>query len=90
MKTDAINLVRQARSGEPTAARVPDIADEAKRDVVRAREDAVREQRNARHRLKVLPSCNAYAAAHSVACLFLASLHRLAFATYDVVLIGLT
>lgn len=34
--------------------RVPDIGDEAVRDVVRAREDAVREQRNARHRLKAL------------------------------------
>ena len=34
--------------------RVPDSADEAIRDVVRAREDAVREQRNARHRLKAL------------------------------------
>ena len=34
--------------------RVPDIADEAVRDLVRAREDAVRECRNARHRLKAL------------------------------------
>lgn len=34
--------------------RIPDSADEAVRDVVRAREDAVREQRNARHRLKAL------------------------------------
>lgn len=34
--------------------RVPDSADEAVRDLVRAREDAVREQRNARHRLKAL------------------------------------
>ena len=34
--------------------RVPDTADEAVRDVVCAREDAVREQRNARHRLKAL------------------------------------
>ena len=34
--------------------RVPDIADEAVRDLVRAREDAVRECRNARHRLMAL------------------------------------
>ncbi len=34
--------------------RVPDAADEAVRDLVRAREDAVREQRSARHRLKAL------------------------------------
>jgi transposase len=33
---------------------VPDVADEAVRDLVRAREDAVRECRNARHRLKAL------------------------------------
>ena len=34
--------------------RVPGPADEAMRDLVRAREDSVREQRNARHRLKAL------------------------------------
>ena len=34
--------------------RVPGPADEAVRDLVRAREDSVREQRNARHRLKAL------------------------------------
>lgn len=38
----------------PNRVRVPDTADEAVRDLVRAREDAVREQRNARHRLKAL------------------------------------
>ena len=53
-RRDAIKLARQARSGDLTPVRVPDIADEAVRDVVRAREDAVREQRNARHRLKAL------------------------------------
>jgi transposase len=36
------------------AVRVPGPADEAVRDLVRAREDAVRECRNARHRLKAL------------------------------------
>lgn len=34
--------------------RAPDIADEAMRDLVRSRDDTVREQRNARHRLKAL------------------------------------
>ena len=53
-RRDAIKLARQARAGDLTAVRVPDRADEAVRDVVRAREDAVREQRNARHRLKAL------------------------------------
>ena len=33
---------------------IPGVADEAVRDLVRARDDAVREQRNARHRLKAL------------------------------------
>ncbi len=39
--------------------RVPGTADEAVRDLVRAREDAVRECRNARHRLKALLLRNA-------------------------------
>ena len=47
-------LARLARAGELSAVRVPDAVDEALRDLVRAREDAVREQRNARHRLKAL------------------------------------
>jgi transposase len=47
-------LARLSRSGDLTAVRVPDAADEAVRDLVRAREDAVRECRNARHRLKAL------------------------------------
>ena len=33
-------LARLARAGELTAVRVPDVADEAVRDLVRAREDA--------------------------------------------------
>jgi transposase len=53
-RRDAMKLARLARVGELTVVRVPDAADEAVRDVVRAREDAVREQRNARHRLKAL------------------------------------
>ena len=53
-RRDALLLARLARSGDLKAVRVPDIADEAMRDLVRSREDAVREQRNARHRLKAL------------------------------------
>ena len=53
-RRDAVLLARLARAGELSAVRVPDALDEALRDLVRAREDAVREQRNARHRLKAL------------------------------------
>lgn len=53
-RRDAILLARLARAGELSAVRVPDAADEAVRDLVRAREDAVRECRSARHRLKAL------------------------------------
>lgn len=53
-RRDALKLARLARAGDLATVRVPDSADEAVRDVVRAREDAVREQRNARHRLKAL------------------------------------
>ena len=53
-RRDALQLARLSRDGNLTAVRVPDEADEAVRDLVRAREDAVREQRNARHRLKAL------------------------------------
>ncbi|KQX21407.1 IS110 family transposase [Variovorax sp. Root434] len=53
-RRDALMLARLARAGELSAVRVPDAVDEAMRDLVRAREDAVREQRNARHRLKAL------------------------------------
>lgn len=71
-RRDAMKLARQASLGELTVVRVPDASDEAVRDVVRAREDAVREQRNARHRLKALllrngivyPGKSAWTAAH--------------------------
>jgi transposase len=53
-RRDALLLARLSRDGNLTAVRVPDVADEAVRDLVRARDDAVREQRNARHRLKAL------------------------------------
>jgi len=51
-RRDALMLARLARAGELSAVRVPDTVDEGMRDLMRAREDAVREQRNARHRLK--------------------------------------
>lgn len=53
-RRDAMLLARLARSGDLSVVRVPGAADEAVRDLVRAREDAVREQRNGRHRLKAL------------------------------------
>jgi transposase len=60
-RRDSIMLARLARAGELTAVRVPDAVDEALRDLVRAREDAVREQRNVRHRLKALRNGMPYA-----------------------------
>lgn len=53
-RRDAMLLALLSRSGDLKAVRVPDVADVAFRDLVRAREDAVPEQRNARHRLKAL------------------------------------
>lgn len=53
-RRDCIKLARLARAGELTRVTVPDERDEAVRDLVRARGDAVRNQRDARHRLKAL------------------------------------
>ena len=53
-RRDAMMLARLSRSGDLIAVRVPDVVDESVRDLVRAREDAVRECRNGRHRLKAL------------------------------------
>jgi len=53
-RRDAMLLAKLARSGDLSVVRVPDGVDESVRDLVRAREDAVREQRNGRHRLKAL------------------------------------
>ena len=53
-RRDAMKLARLARSNDLAVVRVPNGADEAIRDLVRARDDAVREQRNGRHRLKAL------------------------------------
>lgn len=48
---DAIDLARYSRSGELRAIWIPDPADEAIRDLVRAREDAVQARTQARHQL---------------------------------------
>jgi transposase len=53
-RRDCLKLARLARAGELTIVHVPDAEDEAIRDLVRARSDAVRNQRDARHRLKAL------------------------------------
>ena len=49
---DAENLARLFRAGELTPIYIPDEADEAIRDLVRARERTVRDQRIARQRIK--------------------------------------
>jgi len=53
-RRDAMALARLARAGELEAIYVPDARDEAVRDLVRAREDAVCMQRQARQRLQAL------------------------------------
>jgi transposase len=53
-RRDALKLARLARAGELEAIYVPDAADEAIRDLVRTREDAVSMQRQARQRLQAL------------------------------------
>ncbi|HYH42685.1 MAG TPA: hypothetical protein VD867_11955, partial [Burkholderiales bacterium] len=56
-RRDAVKLARPARparAGELTPIYVPDARDEAMRDLVRAREDAVAMQLQARQRLQAL------------------------------------
>ena len=53
-RRDALKLARLARAGELTPVHVPDAGDEAIRDLVRTREDAVAMQRQARQRLAAL------------------------------------
>jgi transposase len=53
-RRDALKLARLARAGELEPIYVPDACDEAMRDLVRAREDAVCMQRQARQRLQAL------------------------------------
>ena len=53
-RRDSVKLAGLARAGELTPIYVPDVSDEAMRDLVRAREDAVVMQRQARQRLAAL------------------------------------
>jgi len=53
-RRDCLMLARLARAGELEPIYVPDARDEAMRDLVRAREDAVCMQRQARQRLQAL------------------------------------
>lgn len=53
-RRDAMKLARLARAGELEPIYMPDAKDEAVRDLVRAREDAVCMQRQARQRLQAL------------------------------------
>jgi transposase len=53
-RRDCLALARLARAGELTPIYVPDALDEAMRDLVRTREDAVCMQRQARQRLQAL------------------------------------
>jgi transposase len=53
-RRDAMRLARLLRLGELTAVRVPSVAEEGARDLVRAREDARSDLMRARHRLSKL------------------------------------
>src|SRR5207247_9023096 len=53
-RRDSLKLSGLARAGELTPIYVPDVRDEAMRDLIRAREDAVVMQRQARQRLAAL------------------------------------
>jgi transposase len=53
-RRDALALAHFARAGDLGAVTVPDEADEAIRDLSRAREDALRARMRARHQLKAL------------------------------------
>jgi transposase len=51
-RRDAVQLARLARSGDLTVVYVPKVADEAIRDLTRAREDTLRDVKSAKCRLK--------------------------------------
>ncbi len=53
-RRDALMLARYLRAGELTPVTIPDAADEALRDLSRAREDAVRARLKARQQLKAM------------------------------------
>jgi len=50
-RRDAVHLARLARSGDLTAVSVPKVDEEAMRDLPRAREDAIRDRKDATYRL---------------------------------------
>src|SRR2546426_2693821 len=51
-RRDAVQLARLARSGDLTVVYVPQVEDEAIRDLARAREDTLRDLKSAKFRLK--------------------------------------
>jgi transposase len=51
-RRDAVQLARLMRSGDLTPVYVPEVEDEAIRDLARAREDAIRDLKAAKYRLK--------------------------------------
>ena len=51
-RRDALTLARMMRSGDLTSVYVPDVSDEAIRDLTRAREDAIADRKSAKFRLK--------------------------------------
>jgi transposase len=51
-RRDAVKLARLHRAGELTAIYIPDERDEAIRDLIRSRSDAIADQRGSRYRLK--------------------------------------
>jgi transposase len=57
-RSDARNLARLQRAGELTCVRVPTPAEEALRDLVRAREDLKNDRRIARQRLRSFLLCS--------------------------------
>ena len=82
-RRDAIRLARLLRMGDLVAVRVPSEAEEAARDVVRAREDARGDLMRARHRLSKLLlrqglvyEANAWTQAHEVWLRSLVLTHR--------------
>lgn len=51
-RRDAVELARLMRSGDLTSVYVPTVDDEAIRDLTRARDDAIRDLKSCKHRLK--------------------------------------
>lgn len=66
-RRDALSLARLYRAGELTAIRVPEAADEAVRDLVRARASAVKDQRRGRQQVTGLLLRQGYAYAGKTA-----------------------